>query len=100
MDTDELDARHVAAQANLNQAMEGKRLANAVVAQRESELRLRRAELARYQSLLDKGHISQEQIEQPAPPETAQAALQAAVVRYPPPKPQGRRGPTRQIEPL
>jgi HlyD family secretion protein len=82
MDTDELDARNAAAQANLNQAMESKRLANAVVAQRESELRLRRAELARYQSLLDKGHISQEQIDQSrTAAETAQAALQAALVQ-------------------
>jgi len=82
MDTDELDASLAAAQANLSQAIEAKRLAEAVVKQRESEKRLAGAELSRFQSLVEKGHVSREQLDQASTAaETADAALQAARVQ-------------------
>lgn len=82
MDTDELDASLAAAQANLSQAVEAKRLAEAVVKQRESEKRLARAELSRFESLVKKGHVSREQLDQASTAaETADAALQAARVQ-------------------
>ena len=82
MDTDELEARLAAAKANLAQAEENRRLAEAVVAQRESELRLAQAELKRFKSLIGKGHVSQEQLDQArTAAETAAAALQAAKVQ-------------------
>jgi len=82
MDTDELDASLAAAQANLSQAIEGKRLAEAVVKQRESEKRLARAELGRFEALVEKGHVSREQLDQASTvAETADAALQAARVQ-------------------
>ena len=82
MDTDELDASLAAAQANLSQAVEAKRLAKAVVKQRESEKRLARAELSRFESLVKKGHVSREQLDQASTAaETADAALQAARVQ-------------------
>ncbi|SFM53638.1 HlyD family secretion protein [Marinobacter pelagius] len=82
MDTDELKAKLAAANANLSQALQGRRLAEATVIQRESELRLARAELARFEALMEKGHVSREQIDQArTAAETAAAALQAARVQ-------------------
>lgn len=82
MDTDELEARLAAAKANLLQALEGKRLAEAVVTQRESELRLARSELARFESLMEKGHVARERFDQAqTAAETAAAAVQAARVQ-------------------
>jgi HlyD family secretion protein len=82
MDTAELQATLAAAQANLSQAVEGKRLAEAIVKQRESERRLARAELGRFESLVEKGHVSREQLDQArTAAETAEAAVQAAQVQ-------------------
>ncbi len=79
MDTDELTARLAAAQANLHQAEQSQRLAEAVVAQRESERRYARAELARFETLSDRGNVSREQLDRArTASETADAALQAA----------------------
>ncbi|SFL82943.1 HlyD family secretion protein [Marinobacter zhejiangensis] len=82
MDTAELEATLAAAEATTLQAEESKRLAEAVVIQRESELRLTQAELSRFQSLADRGHLSQEQLDQAmTAADTAMAALQAAKVQ-------------------
>ncbi|GGE63759.1 hypothetical protein GCM10011533_15240 [Streptosporangium jomthongense] len=82
MDIDELQATLAAAEANLNQAKEALNLAQAMVAQRESERRLARAELGRMESLVDKGHVSQEQLDRArTTAETAEAALQASRVQ-------------------
>ncbi|NWN92097.1 HlyD family efflux transporter periplasmic adaptor subunit [Marinobacter adhaerens] len=82
MDTDELQATLESAEANLNQAIEARHLAEAVVVQRESELRLARAELGRMESLVEKGHVSQEQLDRARTAlETSEAALQASRVQ-------------------
>ncbi|BES70588.1 HlyD family efflux transporter periplasmic adaptor subunit [Marinobacter nanhaiticus D15-8W] len=82
MDTDELEANLSAAQANLRQAIEAKRHAEAVVTQRIAELRLADAELRRMASLVEKGHVSREQVDQSqTSAETAKAALRAAQVQ-------------------
>lgn len=82
MDTDELEANLSAAQANLRQAIEAKRHAEAVVAQRMAEQRLAEAELRRMTSLVEKGHVSWEQVDQSqTSAETARAALRAAQVQ-------------------
>ncbi|TNE73136.1 MAG: HlyD family efflux transporter periplasmic adaptor subunit [Gammaproteobacteria bacterium] len=82
MDTDELDARLASAEANLHQAEEAKRLAQAIVAQRKSEQRLAHSELARVSALMDKGHVSRDQLDRSeTASETADAALQAAQVQ-------------------
>ena len=82
MDTAEIQASLAAAQANLSQAIQAQRLAEAIVAQRKSERRLARAELGRMESLVDKGHVSQEQLDRARTTgETADAALQAARVQ-------------------
>lgn len=82
MDTDELNARLAAAEANLHQAEQARLLAEAVVAQRESERRYARGELARIETLVDRGHASREQLDRTrTAAETADAALQAARVQ-------------------
>lgn len=79
MDTDELQATLASAEANLNQAIETRHLAEAVVVQRQSELRLARAELGRIEALVDKGHVSREQLDRARTAlETSVAALQAS----------------------
>lgn len=82
MDTDELQARLAAAEANLHQAEQAKLLAEAVVAQRESERRYARGELARMETLVERGHASREQLDRArTAAETADAALQASRVQ-------------------
>ncbi|MGO1232875.1 MAG: HlyD family secretion protein [Marinobacter sp.] len=82
MDTDELSARLAAAEANLHQAEQARLLAEAVVAQRESERRYAQGELARIETLVDRGHASREQLDRTrTAAETADAALQAAQVQ-------------------
>jgi len=82
MDTAELQATLAAAQANLSQAVQSERLADAIVSQRESERRLARAELGRFQSLAAKGHVSREELDRArTTAETADAALQASKVQ-------------------
>lgn len=82
MDTDELNAQLAAAEANLHQAQQSQSLAEAVVTQRESELRYARAELARIETLAERGHASGEQQDRArTASETAEAALQAARVQ-------------------
>ena len=82
MDTDELNARLAAAEANMHQAEQSRSLAEAVVAQRESELRYAQAELTRIETLADRGHASGEQLDRARTAfDSAQAALQAARVQ-------------------
>lgn len=82
MDTDELSARLAASEANLHQAEQARLLAEAVVAQRESERRYAHGELARIETLVDRGHASREQLDRTrTAAETADAALQAAQVQ-------------------
>src|SRR5690554_5842608 len=82
MDTDELKARAAAAEANLHQAEQARLLAEAIVVQRESEQRYARTELARIETLVDRGHASREQLDRTrTAAETAGAALQAARVQ-------------------
>ncbi len=82
MDTDEIKARLSAAEANLRQAEQARLLADAVVMQRESERRYAEAELARIETLVDRGHVSREQLDRTrTAAETAGAALQAARVQ-------------------
>lgn len=79
MDTDELEARLAAARANLHQAEQARHLARATVAQRESELRYARSELQRVETLVDRGHVSREELDRARmTAESAEAALQAA----------------------
>lgn len=82
MDTSELQATLAAAQANLGQAVQAESLADAIVAQRESERRLARAELGRFEALIAKGNVSREQLDRArTTAETADAALQASKVQ-------------------
>lgn len=81
MDTKDLEAELREARALLREAREGKNYADAIVAQRESELSYARAELKRSQELVKKGHVSQEKVDQSRTArQTAEAALRAARV--------------------
>lgn len=82
MDTEDLQAQLRQAQAQLRQAVEGKRYAEAVVAQRESELSFARAELERTRRLSAEGHVSREELDRAVTARrSAEAALQAARVK-------------------
>jgi len=82
MDTDDLDAQLREAQARLRQAEEGRRLALAVVAQRESELTYAQSELRRKRKLVQEGHVSRESLDEAvSAARSAEAALQAARVQ-------------------
>ena len=81
MDTKDLEAELREARAILREAREGKNYADAIVAQRESELSYAKAELKRSQELVKKGHVSQEKVDQSRTArQTAEAALRAARV--------------------
>ncbi|MCC7411016.1 MAG: HlyD family efflux transporter periplasmic adaptor subunit [Gammaproteobacteria bacterium] len=82
MDTENLQAQQREAQARLRQAREGKNYADAIVAQRESELTYAKAEYARMLELVKKGHVSREKVDQSRTAErSAQAGLRAAQVQ-------------------
>ena len=82
MDTENLSAQLREAEARLREAREGRRYAEAIVAQRLSELKYAEAELARSLKLVNQGHISQERIDQVRTNKlSAEAALQAAQVQ-------------------
>lgn len=82
MDTDDLNAQLREAKALLNQALEGKNYANAIVEQRKSELTYASTELKRGLELVKKGHISQEKVDQYHTAEqTTIAALSAAKIQ-------------------
>lgn len=82
MNTDELQARLAAAEANLHQAEQARLLADAVVLQRESERRFALAEKGRIDALSARGHASREQQDRlHTAAETANAALQSARVQ-------------------
>ena len=82
MDTSDLEAELREANAILREAREGKNYADAIVAQRESELAYARAELQRSLELVKKGHVSQEKVDQSLTArQTAEAALRAARVQ-------------------
>jgi HlyD family secretion protein len=82
MDTQDLEAELRQANAVLREAREGKNYADAIVAQRESELRYAKAELKRSLELVKKGHVSQEKVDQGRnAKDSAEAALRAARVQ-------------------
>jgi len=82
MDTSELRAELAAAKASIAQAQENVVEARAQIIQRESELKFAEQELERADTLVKKGHISQQQADQKRTDrETAQAALDAARAR-------------------
>ncbi|GAB4368553.1 MAG: HlyD family efflux transporter periplasmic adaptor subunit [Kiloniellaceae bacterium] len=82
MDTSELRAELAAAKASIAQAQENVVEARAQIIQRESELKFAEQELERADTLVQKGHISQQQADQKRTDrETAQAALDAARAR-------------------
>lgn len=82
MDTQDLEAQLREAEAQLRQAREGRNYAEAIVAQRESELVYAEAELKRSQELVKQGHVSQETLDQSRTARlSAEAALKAARVQ-------------------
>lgn len=82
MDTEQAKASLAVANANLNKANESKKYAQAILAQRRSEVTLAKKELERTQALVKKGHLSQEVMDQKETQKaTAQAAMQAASVQ-------------------
>ena len=82
MDTKDLEAELREANAVLREASEGKNYADAIVAQRESELTYAKTELNRSLELVKKGHVSQEKVDQSRTArQTAEAALRAARVQ-------------------
>jgi HlyD family secretion protein len=79
MDSSELEADLRVAQANLHRTEKSKLYANAIVAQRKSELTLAQQELNRSQKLIKQGHVSKELIDQRlAHQHSSEAGLQAA----------------------
>ncbi|MEZ5546154.1 MAG: efflux RND transporter periplasmic adaptor subunit [Pseudomonadales bacterium] len=82
MDTAELEANFAKAKANIAQAQGSVTEAKAVIAQRESELKLAQQELDRASSLVQKGHISKEYLDQrQASRDSASATIVAARAR-------------------
>ena len=82
MDTEELEAALDRAEAEAALARETKLEAEAVVLQRESELRLAEHELSRAKSLLDRGHTTQAVYdERQTARDVAEATLRAARAR-------------------
>ena len=82
MDTEDLEAQMREAKARLREAREGKNYAEAIVAQRESELVYAKADLKRSLELVKKGHVSKEQVDQHRTAKlTGDAALKAARVQ-------------------
>lgn len=81
MDDDDLQAQLREAQARLREAKQGKLYAEAIVAQRKSELTYAAAELSRSIQLVKKGHVSEERVDQHRTAKlSAEAALRAAQV--------------------
>jgi len=79
IDTADLDAARREAEAQLQQARESEQLATALLAQRESERKLARTELARTESLVAEHVASQQSLDQGrARSEAADAAARAA----------------------
>lgn len=79
MDIENLEAELREAEAQRRQAREGLGYAEAIVAQRESELEYARAEYARSVKLSKKGYVSSEELEQDRTAvKVAEAALRAA----------------------
>jgi len=82
MDTAELRAELAAARASVAQAEENVVEARAQIVQRRSELKFAEQELERAQTLVGKGHISQQQADQrQTDRDSARAALEAAQAR-------------------
>jgi HlyD family secretion protein len=79
MDIDELTAQRLEAEAQLARARDARRTAEAVLLQRESELRLARIDLARSEKLAPEGAVSLEELDHDRTrKETAHAAVRAA----------------------
>ncbi len=79
IDTRDLEAELREAEARLSEAKEGKNYAGAIVEQRESELTYAKIELERLLELVEKGHVSQEKVDQARTArQSSEAALRAA----------------------
>lgn len=82
MDTENLSAQLREAEARLREAREGRHYAEAIVAQRQSELKYAEAVLTRSLKLVKQGHVSREQLDQDRTHKlSAEAALRAAQVQ-------------------
>lgn len=82
MDVADLNAQLDEAKARLRQAEESRRYAQAVVTQRQSELKYARVELQRMQKLVAQGHVSKESVDRAqTSASSATAALRAAQVQ-------------------
>ena len=82
LDTENLSAQLREAEARLREARQGRHYAEAVVTQRESELKYAEAELTRSMKLVKQGHVSQDRIDQVRTRKlSADAALRAARVQ-------------------
>ncbi len=81
MDCADLQAQLREAEARLRETKEGKKYAEAIVEQRKSELAYAEAELNRSLKLVEKGHVSEERLDQHRMTKlSAEAALRAAQV--------------------
>ena len=79
IDTDELSAQRLEAEAQLRRAEDARRSTAAVLAQRESELKLARMDLTRSEELAPGGAVSIEELDHDRTQrDTAQAAVRAA----------------------
>ncbi|RLA48101.1 MAG: efflux transporter periplasmic adaptor subunit [Gammaproteobacteria bacterium] len=82
MDAEEIEADQHVSEANLHRVREGKRYAQAIVIQRESELTLAKKDLLRIQELVEGGSASKQLLDQhQARLYSSEAGLQAARVR-------------------
>lgn len=82
LDTENLSAQLREAEARLREARQGRHYAEAVVTQRESELKYAEAELTRSMKLVKQGHVSQDRIDHVRTRKlSADAALRAARVQ-------------------
>lgn len=82
MDTQDLAAQLREAEARLRQAQAGKEYAEAIIAQRESELVYAKAELKRSLELARKGHVSKDRLDQVRTAKlSGEAALRAARIQ-------------------
>ncbi len=83
LDTAELDANYDRALAEIHQAEESVAGAEALIAQRESELNFAEQELSRASTLLQRGHTSQETVEQrQTQRDTSAATVRAAKAEF------------------
>ncbi len=82
IDTDDLDAQLLEANAGHREAIEARKYAMAIVEQYKSELSFAQTELRRFLELSKQGHLSQEKVDQQRTVfKSADAALKAANIK-------------------